>query len=260
VPVAPALAFCDDPAVNGAPFYVMRFVDGHILRDATSAAAALTPAQRRTAGESLVDVMAEIHAVDPDAVGLGDLGRKEGYIERQLKRWYRQFEQSKLREVPDVDEVHELLLRNVPEQGPATIVHGDYRLDNCMVDDDGHVAAVLDWEICTLGDPMADLGLLCVYWTDPEDEGAALGVSATTLEGFPRRAELVARYAERSGRDVSSVGYYTAFGYWKLACIVDGVYTRYAGGSMGSSSGFEHFDAQVLRLAATAKATLQAAT
>ena len=260
VPVAPALAFCDDPAVNGAPFYVMRFVEGHILRDATSAAAVLTPAQRRTAGESLVDVMAEIHAVDPDAVGLGDLGRKEGYIERQLKRWYRQFEQSKLREVPDVDEVHELLLRNIPEQGPATIVHGDYRLDNCMVDDDGHVAAVLDWEICTLGDPMADLGLLCVYWTDPEDEGAALGVSATTLEGFPRRAELVARYAERSGRDVSSVGYYTAFGYWKLACIVDGVYTRYAGGSMGSSSGFEHFDAQVLRLAATAKATLLAAT
>ena len=260
VPVAPALAFCEDPAVNGAPFYVMRFVEGHILRDATSAAAALTPAQRRTAGESLVDVMAEIHAVDPDAVGLGDLGRKEGYIERQLKRWYRQFEQSKLREVPDVDEVHELLLRTVPEQGPATIVHGDYRLDNCMVDDGGNVVAVLDWEICTLGDPMADLGLLCVYWTDPEDEGAALGVSATTLEGFPRRADLVARYAERSGRDVSSVGYYTAFGYWKLACIVDGVYTRYAGGSMGSSSGFEHFDAQVLRLAATAKATLLAAT
>jgi len=260
VPVAPALGFCDDVSVNGAPFYVMRFVEGHILRDAGTAETVLTPAERRTAGESLVDVMAEIHAVDPDAVGLGDLGRKEGYIERQLKRWYRQFEQSKLREVPDVDEVHQLLLHNVPEQGPATIVHGDYRLDNCMVDDEGHVAAVLDWEICTLGDPMADLGLLCVYWTDPDDANAALGVSATTLDGFPRRAELVARYAERSGRDVSSVGYYTAFGYWKLACIIDGVYTRYAGGSMGSSSGFEHFDAQVLRLAATAKQTLQAGT
>ena len=260
VPVAPALGFCEDVSVNGAPFYVMRFVEGHILRDAATAETVLTPEQRRTAGESLVDVMAEIHAVDPDAVGLGDLGRKEGYIERQLKRWYRQFEQSKLREVPDVDEVHELLLHNVPAQGPATIVHGDYRLDNCMVDDTGDVNAVLDWEICTLGDPMADLGLLCVYWTDPDDEGAALGVSATTLDGFPRRAELVARYAERSGRDVSQVGYYTAFGYWKLACIVDGVYTRYAGGSMGASEGFEHFDAQVLRLAATAKHTLAATT
>lgn len=258
VPVAPALAFCDDDAVNGAPFYVMRFVEGHILRDAPTAEAALTPAQRRTAGESLVDVMAEIHAVDPDAVGLGDLGRKEGYIERQLKRWYRQFEQSKLREVPDVDEVHDLLLRNIPEQGPATIVHGDYRLDNCMVDDTGHINAVLDWEICTLGDPLADLGLLCVYWADPDDVGAALGASATTLDGFLRRAEIVSRYAERSGRDTSQVGYYTAFGYWKLACIVDGVYTRYAGGSMGESGDFEHFDARVLHLADMAKQTLQA--
>ncbi len=257
VPVAPALAFCDDVDVNGAPFYVMRFVEGHILRDAATAESALGPDQRRRAGESLVDVLAEIHAIDPDAVGLGDLGRKEGYIERQLKRWYRQFEQSKLREVPDVDEVHELLLRDVPEQGPAAIVHGDYRLDNCMVADDGNVNAVLDWEICTLGDPMADVGLLCVYWTDPDDEGAALGVSATTLDGFPRRRELLQRYAERSGRDIGQVDYYTAFGYWKLACIVDGVYTRYAGGSMGSDSGFEHFDAQVLRLAAQAKASLQ---
>ena len=257
VPVAPALAYCDDAEVNGAPFYVMRFVEGHILRDAATAEAALTPAQRRRAGESLVDVMADIHAVDPDAVGLGDLGRKEGYIERQLKRWYRQFEQSKLREVPDVDEVHDRLTRAVPDQGPATIVHGDYRLDNCMVDDDGNVNAVLDWEICTLGDPMADVGLLSVYWTDPDDDGAALGSSATTLDGFPRRSELIDRYAQRSGRDTSEVAYYTAFGYWKLACIVDGVYTRYAGGSMGSDSGFEHFDAQVVRLAAQAKQTLE---
>jgi hypothetical protein len=206
VPVAPALAFCEDPSVNGAPFYVMRFVEGHILRDATSAAAALTPAQRRTAGESLVDVMAEIHAVDPDAVGLGDLGRKEGYIERQLKRWYRQFEQSKLREVPDVDEVHELLLRNVPEQGPATIVHGDYRLDNCMVDDDGHVAAVLDWEICTLGDPMADLGLLCVYWTDPRTRAprsACRPPPSRASRGGRARGPL--RRAQRPGRELGRV-------------------------------------------------------
>ncbi|MEX2659694.1 MAG: phosphotransferase family protein [Acidimicrobiales bacterium] len=259
VPVPPALAYCDDTDVNGAPFYVMGFVEGHILRDAAAAEASLTPEQRRRAGESLVDVLAEIHAVDPGAVGLGELGRKEGYIERQLKRWYRQFEQSKLRDVPDVDEVHGLLLRDLPDQGPATIVHGDYRLDNCMLADDGEVSAVLDWEICTLGDPMADVGLLSVYWTDPDDEAAALGASATTLDGFPRRQEMIERYAERSGRDVSQVGYYAAFGYWKLACILDGVYTRYAGGSMGSDTGFEHFDAQVLRLAAEAKRALRGA-
>jgi aminoglycoside phosphotransferase (APT) family kinase protein len=260
VPVAPALALCDDPAVNGAPFYVMAFVEGHVLRDVPGAEAALTPAARRRAGESLVDVLADIHAVDPDAIGLGDLGRKEGYVERQLKRWYRQFEQSKLRDVPDVDAVHALLLRDIPAQVGASIVHGDYRLDNCLLGDDGDVVAVLDWEICTLGDPLADLGLLCVYWNDPEDDGAALGVSATTAEGFPRRAELVTRYAERSGRDVGDIGYYTAFGYWKLACILDGVYTRYATGAMASDTGFEHFNTQVVRLAELARETLGSRT
>src|SRR5688500_15973630 len=159
VPVAPALAFCDDEAVNGAPFYVMGYVDGLVLRDAAIAEKVLDVEQRRTAGESLVAVMAKIHAVDPDTVGRGDLGRKEGYIERQLKRWHRQWEQSKTRELPLVDDVHDRLLTNVPEQGPATIVHGDYRLDNTMLERDGHVKAVLDWEICTLGDPLADVGL-----------------------------------------------------------------------------------------------------
>src|SRR5207237_2426909 len=154
------------------------------------------------AAESLVDVLAEIHAVDPDAVGLGDLGRKEGYIQRQLKRWYSQWEKSKTREIPAVDEVHEELLATVPEQGPATIVHGDYRLDNTLLGPDGRIRAVLDWEICTLGDPLADVGLLCVYWADPEDELAALLSAPTTLAGFPRRAEIATRYAERSGRDL----------------------------------------------------------
>ncbi|HUF31612.1 MAG TPA: phosphotransferase family protein [Acidimicrobiales bacterium] len=256
VPVAPALAYCDDLDVNGAPFYVMRFVEGHIVRDVASAEA-LSPAQRRTAGESLVDVMADIHAVDPDEVGLGDLGRKEGYIERQLKRWYRQLKDSQTRELPLLDEVHDDLLSNVPEQGPASIVHGDYRLDNCMVDDDGRVNAVLDWEICTLGDPLADLGLLMVYWSDPDDAVNALGtVSATALDGFPRRAELLDRYAAASGRDVSHVDYYMAFGYWKLACIVEGVYARYKGGSMGQQGGFEHFEQQVVRLAESARAAV----
>ena len=254
VPVAPALAYCDDPAVNGAPFYVMGYVEGHVLRDAETAEKALTADQRRRAGESLVDVLAEIHAVDPDAVGLGDLGRKEGYIERQLNRWYKQFQASQTRDIPAVDAVYEKLKSSVPEQGPAAIVHGDYRLDNCMVDDTGTVNAVLDWELCTLGDPMADVGLLMVYWTDPDDGGPALLSAPTLVEGFPRRTELLERYAERSGRDVSGVDYYTAFGYWKLACIVEGVYARYMGGSMGAdATGFERFGDQVLRMAEAAE-------
>jgi aminoglycoside phosphotransferase (APT) family kinase protein len=253
VPVAPALAYCDDPEVNGAPFYVMAFVEGHILRDQATAQK-LGEAERRTAGESLVDVLADIHAVDPDAVGLGELGRKEGYIERQLRRWHKQFLDSKTRELPALEAVYERLRADVPEQGPATIVHGDYRLDNCLVRDDGRVAAVLDWEICTLGDPLADVGLLMVYWTDPDDDGTALLTSPTTLPGFHRRAELLQRYADRSGRDLSAIDYYTAFGYWKLACIVEGVYARYRGGAMGrDASGFEAFATQVERLATAAE-------
>ena len=257
VPVPPALGYCADDAVNGRPFYVMGFVDGHILRDATIAEKVYDETQRRVAGESLVDVLADLHAVDVDAVGLGDLGRKEGYIERQLKRWYSQFQQSNEligRPVADVDDMHAFLSARIPEQGPAAIVHGDYRLDNTMMGFDGKVAAVLDWELCTLGDPLADVGLLMVYWTDPGDPSALLGAAATALEGFPRRDEVKRRYAERSGRDISQVDFYVAFGYWKLACIVEGVYARYAGGAMGGDrSGFEGFNAQVANLAAAAK-------
>ena len=257
VPVAPALGLCTDESVNGAPFYVMDFVDGRILRDGT-AAQALSEAARANASRSLADTLAEIHRVDPDAVGLGDLGKKEDYIPRQLKRWYGQWEKSKTRELPVVDEVHDELLAKVPDQGPAAIVHGDYRLDNCMTDDDGNVIAVLDWEICTLGDPLADLGLLMVYWTDPDDAGPMLLAAATTQPGFLTRQEVLDRYADASGRDLSQIDYYTAFGYWKLACIVEGVYARYVGGSMGSNdpSAFEGFKIQVERCAASAATAL----
>jgi len=258
VPVAPALGYCDDPDVNGAPFYVMAFVDGLILRD-TPSAQSLDEVARGTASESLIDVLVDIHDVDPDAVGLGDLGRKDGYIARQLKRWYGQFQQSKMREVPLVDEMHDLLSARIPEQRGAAIVHGDYRLDNCMLRPDGHVAAVLDWEICTLGDPLADLGLLMVYWNDPGDGMAALaGAGATTLPGFLRRDDLRARYAARSTRDLSHLDFYVAFGYWKLACILDGVYTRYAKGAMGNDGGgWEAFGESVVRLAEASKAAAE---
>jgi aminoglycoside phosphotransferase (APT) family kinase protein len=179
--------------------------------------------------------MAAIHAVDVDAVGLGDLGRKDGYIERQLKRWYGQWEKSKTRELRVVDEVFDQLSRTIPEQQGATIVHGDYRLDNCMIGDDGQVIAVLDWEICTLGDPLADVGLLLVYWGDPDADFSAIPMPPTALEGFPRPDALLERYVAASGRAVTDIDFYVAFGYWKLACILEGVYARYIGGSMGAA-------------------------
>ncbi|MBI4934502.1 MAG: phosphotransferase family protein [Actinobacteria bacterium] len=260
VPVAPALGFCDDPAVNDAPFYVMGFVDGHVLRDRGTAEAVLTPAARRTASESIVDTMAAIHAVDLEAAGLSTLGKHEGYIARQLKRWYGQWNQQKTRELPAIDQVHDALLQRIPEQGPATIVHGDYRLDNCMVGVDGHVMAVLDWEICTLGDPLADLGLLQVYWTGPDDDASAWNGSACSAPGFMNRADLATRYAEVSGRDLAQLPFYVSFAYWKLACILEGVYARYVGGALGvrDAAELEPFKMQVDGAAAMALAQLEA--
>jgi aminoglycoside phosphotransferase (APT) family kinase protein len=259
VPVPPTFGLCTDESVNGAAFYVMGFVEGHILRDSETTRKVLDEQGRRRAGESLVDVLADLHAVDVDAVGLGDLARRDGYIERQLKRWYSQYRQSVegTGPVPLVDEMHELLAARVPDQVGATIVHGDYRLDNTMLADDGGCRAVLDWELCTLGDPLADVGLLMVYWPEPGDDDPALGLTPTTLPGFPSRAEMRARYGDRSGRDLSALDFYVAFGYWKLACIVQGVHARYAGGAMGGDrSGVDAFSGQVRRLAEAAKAAV----
>jgi aminoglycoside phosphotransferase (APT) family kinase protein len=261
VPVPVALGLCTDPAVNGAPFYVMSFVEGHILRDA-QAAAELPEASRSHAGDSLIDTLAALHAVDVDAIGLGDFARRDGYIERQLKRWHGQFSQSTVDGVRGpavIDQVHELLASRIPEQQGVSIVHGDYRLDNTVLDDAGTVQAILDWEICTLGDPLADLGLLLVYWAEPDDrDQALLGVAPTALPGFSRRSDLLARYAEITGRDVSQIAYYRAFGFWKLGCILQGVHVRYAGGAAaGDRSGVEQFAAHVGRLGERALAEVE---
>jgi aminoglycoside phosphotransferase (APT) family kinase protein len=263
LPVPRAIGFCDDESVNGRPFYVMGYVAGHILRDTEQTAKVLDEPGRRRASESLADTLADIHAVDVDAVGLGDLGRKDGYIARQLKRWYSQFQQSAElagQEIPLIDEVHDELAGQIPPQGPAAIVHGDYRLDNTMLGDDGLVKAVLDWEICTLGDPLADIGLLMVYWSEPSDEYAPLGAAPTTLPGFYSRAEVRERYASRSGRDLSELPFYVAFGYWKLACILEGVFARYAGGAKGGDrTDHTAFAIQVTRLAEAARDALRRA-
>jgi aminoglycoside phosphotransferase (APT) family kinase protein len=220
--------------VNGAPFYVMEFVEGPILRSRGDAEEHFAEESLRYAiGERVADTLVAIHAVDPDEVGLGDLGRKEDYVARQLHRWRGQWEKSKTRELPLVDDVHERLAARIPEQGPATIVHGDYRLDNMILSEAGEIAAVVDWELCTLGDPLADVGLLCVYWAEPGDQTLPLGTAPTLMPGFPDRAALTEAYATRSGRDLSQLDLYVAFASWKLAVILEGVVARHAGGAYG---------------------------
>ena len=260
VPVPETLGLCEDESVNGAPFYVMEYVHGHVLRDTATAEKEMDDAGRRRASESVVEVLAALHAVDVDAVGLGDLGRREGYLSRQLERWHGQFDKSQVEGVerPDlVDKIYERLSSSIPTQQGSTIVHGDYRLDNTMLSDDGSVIAVLDWEICTLGDPLADMGLLMVYWSEPGDEVTALNVAPTMAPGFAGRAELRERYAAATGRDLVALDYYVAFGYWKLACILQGVFARYLGGAGGGDrSGVGMFGEHVRLLAQAAEQSL----
>jgi len=255
VPVPRALGYCEDPGVTGAPFYVMSFVEGRVLRGEGDSASYPLPTRRRICSE-LVDTLAHLHSLDPDAVGLGDLARRDGYLARQLKRWYGQFQASQQQGGPavaDVDVVYERLVERQPEQGPAGIVHGDYRLDNTVIAGDGSLAAVLDWELCTLGDVLADVGQLLVYWTDP-GETSALMDSATADEGFLTREEVAARYAEVSGRSLADLDYYLAFAAWKLACILEGVYARYAAGAMGRDGfDFHRYPETIRRLAAQAR-------
>jgi aminoglycoside phosphotransferase (APT) family kinase protein len=260
VPVPMTMGLCTDPAVNEQPFYVMEFVNGHILRGAAAVSQAFDIETIRSIGDSIADTLALLHAVDVDSVGLNDLARHEGYIERQIRRWSQQFHDMIVNGDNHggiVESVGAELAASIPEQKGVSIVHGDYRLDNTVIGDDGRVRAILDWEVCTLGDPLADVGLLLCYWNDGPDPNAIPGVSATSTSGMATRDQVLARYAETSGRDVSNVGFYTAFGYWKLACILQGVYCRYLNGAgAGDSAPVDMYPAQIRRLAQTAEATL----
>jgi aminoglycoside phosphotransferase (APT) family kinase protein len=257
VPVPPALGLCTDLEVNGAPFYVMGFVDGEVL-DSVEKAALLPYELRRPASEHLIDVLADLHAVDIDEVGLGDFAKREGYIERQVKRWSAQWEGSKTRELPAIDEVAVRLRERMPVQRGTSIAHGDFRFGNALVDvQQGRVAAVLDWELCTLGDPLADVGYLGVSWYD----GEAANVRAndpTSAGGFPSYADLLERYATRTGRDLSGIDYYVAFSCWRLAVISEGVYARYLHGAMGDQDvDITQFKVGVDALAARALAAVR---
>jgi len=251
VPVPPTVARCDDPAVTGAPFYVMGFVEGRILRTDADAAD-LTPHTAGAATDSLVDVQIAFHAVDVDAVGLGDLTRhRDDYVARQLHRWRTQVERGQVRELPQLEALHARLAATVPPAtGAPALTHGDYRFDNTILGDDGTIVAVLDWELSTLGDPVADFCWSLLYWTDPGDPAPFLDTAPTLAPSFPRRAEVARRYAERSGRDLSTLPWFTVFGYWKMACIVEGVYSRRRRGSRsgGGSGDLDSIAARVERL------------
>jgi aminoglycoside phosphotransferase (APT) family kinase protein len=232
VPVANALGLCDDVEVNGAPFYLMDFVEGAVLATIHDAEA-FPEASRRAAADDLVDVMGRLHAVDPDAVGLGTLGRKEDYIARQLNRWHRQFSQSKTRELPLLDEVHDRLAARIPPQRWTGIVHGDFRLGNMILGPGGELRAVLDWELATLGDTLADLGWMLSSWAQPGEATRGPFPPPTTAAGFPTRAEIADRYSKVTGRDLSELPYYLAFARWRGACISEGVLNRYKQAVMG---------------------------
>jgi aminoglycoside phosphotransferase (APT) family kinase protein len=243
IPVPPVLALCTDPSVLGAPFYVMEWVDGHVIRNELPAEFAPTPETRRAMSEGLVDTLAALHAVDPVAVGLQDFGHPDGFLARQVRRWWTQWEASKTRELASIEELHNRLETSLPRQSAAGITHGDYRLDNVMYspDDPRRIAAVLDWEMCTIGDPLCDLGLLLVYWVERPDEPSAQrlhGRALTVEDGFYTRQQIVERYAARSARDLSTLDWYVAFGAYKLAIIAEGIHARFLLG-MTVGEGFD---------------------
>ncbi|MEU1303233.1 phosphotransferase family protein [Streptomyces shenzhenensis] len=225
VPVPRPLLLCEDPEVLGAPFYVMEFVEGTPYRTAEQLAP-LGAERTRAAVLALVDTLVELHAVDPAAVGLTDFGRPEGFLDRQLRRWGKQLDASRNRELAGIDELHSALGRALPTSPAPAVVHGDYRLDNVLIDADDRITAILDWEMSTVGDPLTDLGLLVMYSLPL---GAPDSPVSTTAEaaGHPAPAELIERYAARSGRDVSAVSWYTAFAWFKLAVILEGIHYRY---------------------------------
>jgi aminoglycoside phosphotransferase (APT) family kinase protein len=253
IPVPGAVLLCDDPAVLGVTFYVMERVAGHVVRDTLPPAWPHTPEVRRSMSTALITTLAGLHAVAPDEVGLGDFGRPAGFLERQVRRWWQQWEASRTRPLPEMDELRRRLEQGMPESGPPAIVHGDYRLDNLILapDEPGRVAAILDWEMSTLGDPLADLGLLLVYWADPresDEDRELLSLSAITAEpGFHRPAEVAEAYAQATGTGLEALEWYVALGHYKLAIVAEGIYARFLmGATVGE--GFEIMGARVPRL------------
>ncbi|WP_375002289.1 phosphotransferase family protein [Aeromicrobium sp. CTD01-1L150] len=240
VPVPVTYGLCEDDSVIGAPFYVMERVPGTAFAQA-SQLIELGEVRTRTITERMISVLADLHAVDPESVGLGDFGRPDGYLERQVRRWKKQLEASRSRELPGMDELIARLDSSIPTGGEAAIVHGDYRLDNLLVDADDRITAVLDWEMSTLGDPLTDVAVLLAYQQLGEQAPAAgrgLVTDAAKAPGHLSREESLTLYAERSGRDVSDIDFHLALAFFKLAVILEGIHFRHSQGQT-LGSGFD---------------------
>ena len=264
VPTPPVVGLCTDDEVNGADFYVTDFVDGTVLRSLDDAET-LTPEARGALSQRIVEVLASIHSTDLTATGLATLGRPEDYVARQLHVWRRQFNAMTSRDLPIIERVHDVLAASIPPQTEATLVHGDYRLDNCLSTTDGDLAAVLDWEISTLGDPVAELGFLLGYWVEADDGFNPLGHDATAAEGFWTRDQLVHAYGELTGNrragqiagDDGNIEWHFAFASWRLACILEGVHARYVGGAIPEIPDEVHqFPRSIVSLAERAESVL----
>lgn len=258
VPVPDVVAVCSDESVVGAPFVVMRHVDGLVPRTPADVAA-LPETHRDALTERLIGALVALHNVVPDDVGLGEIGRRDAYLRRQLRRWMLQSQREECERLDELRLAHDALVRSVPPQTRCALVHGDFRLENCILDGDGHIAAVLDWELCTLGDPLADLGLLLAYWAEPGDTVTALEHPPTLALGAGGRDRVRRLYQAGTGVTDEHLAFYEAFGWWKLACIVGGVHARVRRGAIEPEDRDEpSFRRQAARLAqAAAKLTSQ---
>jgi aminoglycoside phosphotransferase (APT) family kinase protein len=256
VPVAQIL-LADEGELIGVPCYVMQKVSGHVIRGELPPSYASTPEERRAMGHVFADTLAHLHAVDHAAVGLADYGRPEGFLERQVRRWSGQWEQSRTHPVPEIEELGRRLAATVPEQARSTVVHGDFRTDNVVydADDPGRINAVLDWELSTLGDPLTDLALLTLFWREPGEPEVRLIPGVSHLPGFPSRAEMLERYAATSGADLSDLGWHQAFARYKFAIIAQGVQVRAKAGAMGGQD-FGDLDDEIRQLGAAGLAHL----
>jgi aminoglycoside phosphotransferase (APT) family kinase protein len=250
-PVPHPIRLCTDPDVIGAPFYLMQHVDGAIHRDAST----LTPGSMRTLMFALADTLADLHALDPVAIGLGDFGHPQGFNERQVRRWKKQLDASRSREVPGIEDLHARLAVQIPD-GAGSVVHGDYRLDNVLIGPQLEINAVLDWEMSTLGDPLSDIALMLVYAGRPMLVRDGEPFAPIDVPGHPSLDELAAHYARRSGRDVGDLHWYIAFATFKLAVILEGVHYRYVHGQT-VGAGFETIGAMVAPLVAQGQAALE---
>jgi aminoglycoside phosphotransferase (APT) family kinase protein len=261
VPVPVMRHFCEDADVLGQPFYVMERVEGHIVTTAFPTGYAEAPEDKAKVTHGLIDVLAQLHAVDYASVGLGEFGRPDGYMARQLSRWSKQWDATRIEGMEFVDALAADLTAKLPQTQRFTIVHGDYRLDNTMLHptEVGRINAVLDWEMSTLGDPLADLGILLVYWLQADDTGVRSGgsvVSAVTgMPGFPTRQQVAEAYAARTGLSIDDLPWYLAFGFFKLAVVCAGIVMRAKLGAM-VGEGFDGFEERIPPLIELGRATL----